>query len=92
VRVPATFALSPVGGLTPNSVSAPAFLAVQVTVVSHDARRHSVVVRTPTSYRFTVAPHGRGGVLIRGQRAGQYPVVIDGRTRAMLMIGGEPGP
>ena len=91
-RVPATFTLASGGALTPPQISAPAFLAVQVSIVSADGRAHQVVVRTPAAYSLAVPPHGHASVLIPGQRAGRYQVQVDGSPRAVLLIGGEPGP
>jgi hypothetical protein len=74
-------------------VSAPAFLAVQVTVVSADGKPHSVVVESPDRQRkLTVPANGKASVLLPGLKAGDYPVEIDGKPRAKLIIGGEPGP
>jgi hypothetical protein len=92
VRVPATFLIRPGGALAPPSVSAPAFLAVQVTVVSGDGRAHQVVVRTPTPQTLSVPAHGHASVLVPGLRAGQYQIDVDGAARGLLSIGGEPGP
>jgi hypothetical protein len=78
--------------VTPATVSAPAFLAVALAVVSADGRRHQVVVHTPSPYSFTVAANARASVLIGGLRAGAYAVDVDGRQQGKLVIGGEPGP
>ena len=39
-----------------------------------------------------VPAHGRASVLIPGLKAGEYAIEIDGKPRAVLLIGGEPGP
>ncbi len=91
-RVPATFTIGSGGRLSPPAVSAPAFLAVQLTVVSQDSRSHQVLVRTPTPHPLAVPAHGHASVLIPGLRAGRYPLEIDGASRGALSIGGEPGP
>ena len=91
-RVPATFTIR-AGGVSPATVSAPAFLAVQVTVVSGDGQQHTVVVELPGRHRtLSVPAHGRASVLLPGLKAGDYPVEIDARPSATLIIGGEPGP
>jgi hypothetical protein len=91
-RVPATFTIR-ANKVTPATVSAPAFLAVQLTAVSGDGQPHTVVVKLPEGPRkLTVPAHGRASVLIPGLKAGEYAVEIDGKTRAVLLIGGEPGP
>src|SRR5947209_6946898 len=47
---------------------------------------------TSRPVRLTVAAHGHASTLIGGLRAGTYPILVDGRQRATLAIGGEPGP
>ncbi len=91
-RVPATFIIAAGGRLSPPSVSAPAFLAVQLTIVSRDSRSHQVLLRTPTQHSLAVPAHGHASVLIPGLRAGHYPLELDGTARGALSIGGEPGP
>ncbi len=91
-RVPATFTIASGGQVSPSTVSAPAFLAVQLTIVSHDGQAHQVLLRTPTPHKLAVAAHGHATVLIPGLRAGSYPLEIDGAARGALTIGGEPGP
>jgi hypothetical protein len=91
-RVPATFTVR-ASGVSPATVSAPAFLAVQLTVVSGDGKRHAVAVVLPDGRRLLNIPaNGRASTLIPGLKAGEYAVDIDGKPRAVLLIGGEPGP
>ncbi len=92
VRVPATFVIGPGGKLVPPSISAPAFLAVALSVASGDGRQHHVLLKTPSPHSLTVPAHGRASVLVPGLRAGQYQIEVDGTTRGLLSIGGEPGP
>jgi hypothetical protein len=92
VRVPATFAIRSGRRLDPQTVSAPAFLAVRVTVSSADGKAHHVVVHTSVPQTLSVSAGGRASVLISGQRAGQYAIDVDGSRRGALLIGGEPGP
>jgi hypothetical protein len=80
------------GSVSPRTVSAPAFLAVSLTVVSRDGHRHQVLVHTPVPRSLTVPASGRSSLLIGGLKAGDYGVDIDGSQRAKLLIGGEPGP
>jgi hypothetical protein len=90
--VPATFTVRATA-VSPATVSAPAFLAVQLTVVSGDGKRHAVAVVLPDGRRLLNVPaHGRASTLIPGLKAGEYAVDIDGKPRAVLLIGGEPGP
>ncbi len=92
VRLPATFRAGHGGALSPASVSSPAFLAIELTVVSADGRRHRIVLATPKPHRLTVPAGGRASVLVAGQRAGHYVIDVDGRPRGALDVGGEPGP
>ncbi|MBV9004805.1 MAG: hypothetical protein JOZ98_12815 [Solirubrobacterales bacterium] len=73
-------------------MSAPAFVAVQVSVASGDGRAHRVVITTPLRHALAVPAHGRASLLLAGQKAGNYPLEVDGARRGMLIIGGEPGP
>jgi hypothetical protein len=90
--VPATFKVLAGGRLRPPLVAAPAFLAVQVTVVSSDGKGHKALLMTPTPHSLSVPANGRASVLVPGLRAGEYRLEIDGATRGGLIIGGEPGP
>jgi hypothetical protein len=92
VRVPATFTIGSGDSLSPSSVSAPAFVAVQVSVASGDGRAHRVVIGTPIGHTLTVPANGRSSILLAGQKAGNYTLEVDGARRGMLIIGGEPGP
>ncbi len=91
-RVPASFQLGADGALDPKTISAPAFLAVALSITSTDSRPHMVLVRTPSPRRLLLVAHGHAFTLIGGLRAGTYPIEVDGAARGALMIGGEPGP
>ena len=56
----------------------PAYLAVQLTVVSGDGHAHRVVLMTPSPRTLSVPAGGRASVLIGGQRVGHYPIEVDG--------------
>lgn len=92
VRLPATFVIRAGGRLDPPSVSSPASLPVDLTVVSGDGERHRVLLRTPVAHGLTVPAHGQASVLLRGLRAGRYELEIDRVPSGALVIGGEPGP
>ena len=91
-RIPATFTIVPGGGLNPPTITAPAHLPVQVTVISGDGRSHTVLLRTPTRYTLAVPAHGRATVLIADLKLGRYALDVDGTARGALVIGGAPGP
>jgi len=73
-------------------VSAPAFLAIQITISSADGARHQVALGTPMPHTLSVAAHGHTSLRIPGLRAGRYSIDVDGKPKAALIIGGEPGP
>ncbi len=91
-RVPADFHLTLDGRLLPGTISIPAFLAVALSVSSADVRPHTLLVRTPSPHTLSLMPHGHASLRIAGLKAGSYAVQVDGRARATLVIGGEPGP
>jgi hypothetical protein len=80
------------GRLQPPTVTTPAFLAVQVSVVNLDRAARVIVVRVDRDYRLAVGPGRRATRLVPGQPAGSYPVLVAGRRRGALVFGGEPGP
>jgi hypothetical protein len=91
-RLPATYTILRGGSLSPPTITVPAQIPVQVTVISGDGRSHRVLLRTPTTYVLAVPAHGRAGVLITGPKTGRYPLDVDGTARGLLVIGGAPGP
>jgi hypothetical protein len=91
-RIPATFTIAPGGSLNPPTITAPAHLPVQVTVISGDGRAHKAVLHTPTMYVLAVPARGRASVLIADLKVGRYALDIDGTPRGALVIGGAPGP
>ena len=91
-RVPATFTIAPGGSLNPPTITAPAHLPVQVTVISGDGRAHTAVLHTPTVYVLAVPARGHASVLIADLKVGRYALDIDGAPRGALVIGGAPGP
>jgi hypothetical protein len=92
IRLPANFTVHSGGRLTPAALSAPAFLAVSLSVASGDQRLHRIVVRTRPPHSLLVPAGGRASVLIAGLRPGRYAILVDGKARGTLDVGGEPGP
>ena len=91
IRIPATFTLR-AGRLTPGTITVPPFLAIAISVRNADSRPHTIVVRADRAYRLLAAPGRRAARTLPGQRAGSYPVLVDGARRGTLVAGGEPGP
>jgi hypothetical protein len=85
IRVPAVFTFRS-SGVSPSTITVPAFLAVELTIVSADGKPHSVTFQG----RAISAPAGgRASAHFDGFKAGSYPL---GGARATLVVGGEPGP
>ncbi|HTP22549.1 MAG TPA: hypothetical protein VMJ65_23270 [Solirubrobacteraceae bacterium] len=91
-RIPATFTIVRGGGLNPPTISAPAHIAVQVTVATGGGRSYRVLLRTPQPRSLVVPAHGHATVLVRGLNPGRYPLEVDGAPRGALVIGVAPGP
>jgi hypothetical protein len=60
-----------------------------LAVISHASRPLLVAVST---HSLTVPPHGSASVRLAGLRAGRYTIEVDGRARAALVVGAQPGP
>jgi hypothetical protein len=91
IRIPAQFTLRG-GKLRPQSVTVPAFLAIDFSVRNLDAIPRVITLRADRSYRLRVPARGRAARLVPGQRAGTYPVVVAGGGLGVIVSGGEPGP
>ena len=87
--LPAQLVVNADGSVTPPTIGGPAGTAVLLTVASHT--NHQVEVEAG-SKSLTVAPGGHASVRLAGLKAGRYPITVDGRARAALVIGGQPGP
>ncbi len=92
VRLPASFAISATGRLSPRRISAPARTAIVLTITTHDGRPHRVVVDTRPARALRVGPSARGQVLLSGLANGTYTVRLDGRPAGQLVVGVTPGP
>jgi hypothetical protein len=91
-RIPATYTIVSGGSLNPPTITAPAHIPVQLTVVSGDGRSHRVLLRTPKPRVLVVSAHGHATVLITALPLGRYALDVDGTPRGALVIGGAPGP
>jgi hypothetical protein len=87
--LPAQLVVNADGSVTPPTIEGPAGTAVLLTVTSH--ANHQVEVEA-ASRSLAVAPGGHASVRVAGLRAGRYPVSVDRRPRAALVIGAQPGP
>jgi hypothetical protein len=91
-RLPATFTITAGGSLTPPTVSSPASVPVELTLVSGDGRAHRVVLASATRRSLAVPAAGRASMLVAGLKVGRYAIVVDGTARGTLVIGVNPGP
>jgi hypothetical protein len=87
-RVPARFTIQPGGSVTPPTITVPAHFAVELTV-SSSGPAHRITLRTTA---LSVPAHGQATTRINGLRAGSYALKVDGAPKALLVIGGSPGP
>ncbi|HET6871258.1 MAG TPA: hypothetical protein VFH80_35425 [Solirubrobacteraceae bacterium] len=88
VRVPARFMILASGSVTPPTITIPAHLPVELIVISN-GQAHRIALG---STKLTVQPHAQAEALIDGLKAGSHPLKVDGAPKAVLTIGGEPGP
>jgi hypothetical protein len=86
VRVLARFTILQSGAVTPSTVNVPAHIALELAVVSHDGRAHTVVLHIPGARPLTVPAHGTAEQLIPALPAGAYPLSLDGRRRGTLRV------
>ncbi len=92
VRLPASFVISAPRSLSPATVAAPAGVAIQLSVVSRDRRRHQFALRTTPPRALTVPAGGGVSILISGLKAGRYELYVDGARAGSLDVGAKPGP
>jgi len=81
------------GHISPATVTAAAFLAIDVSVTSQ-AGPQQVTIDAPGGTTFTVAGGGTRHVLLDGLKPGDYPITTAAGARATLHVvsGGAPGP
>jgi hypothetical protein len=91
VRVPATFTITATG-IRPRTITVPPFLAIEIGALDADAHGHTLAIATDPPATLTVEAGKSASTRIRGQRAGRYPVEIDGHDAGTLVVGGEVGP
>jgi hypothetical protein len=88
VRVPARFTIAADGSVNPPTITIPAHLPVELIVIGN-AQPHRIALRATT---FAVGAHQQAEKLVDGLKTGSYPLEVDGVRKAVLTIGGEPGP
>jgi hypothetical protein len=91
-RTPAVFLIGP-DGIQPTTVTAAAFLAIDVSLTSKTGP-HKVTIDAPGGATVEVAAGGTRHVVLDGLKPGDYAITTDTGARATLHVvsGGAPGP
>jgi hypothetical protein len=89
VRVPVEFTLAD-GGITPNQIAVPAFLAIELIV--HNKTSQQAVVRLQGAEPITVAAGETARARLEGRKKGSYVVDAGAAGQAVLVTGAKPGP
>jgi hypothetical protein len=72
----------------PQSLSAPAFLRIALTLRSADDRQHVVRLALPKPVKMTVPPGGAATRILDGQHKGSYAISVDSaEPSARLVVG-----
>ena len=91
VRTPAEFVFLSGGRVDPPTITVPAFIPVEVTLVSRDGRSHFLTVDAGRRYELRVGPGGRSTNRLPGLRVGSYPLrPVGGGPGATLVVSNEP--
>jgi hypothetical protein len=80
------------GSVNPSTISTPAGVTIQLTLVSGDRGAHRVLLRTRPAYAFSVAAGGPASAELPGLRSGRYELDVDGAPAGALVVGAQPGP
>jgi hypothetical protein len=93
VRVQASILLDN-NKVVPTVVKVPAFLPIELVVVSVEgvARRLTVATKSGQKKTFAVPALGHKTFELPGLPKGDHPIYIDGKPSAKLDVGSEPGP
>jgi hypothetical protein len=87
--LPARFTLNADGSLSPPLVAGPGGTAILLSVTSHAS--HPVTLSV-ASRSLTVSPGAHASTRLQGLKAGRYAIRVDGKQRAALVVGAQPGP
>jgi hypothetical protein len=60
-----------------------------LTVTSHSSRALTVAI---AGHSLTVPAHGHAAARVAGLKPARYPITVDGRSRAAIIVGAQPGP
>lgn len=91
IRVPVRFVLAG-GKLRPPTVSVPAFIAIELTIVSEEPSPRQAVLATRPPRKLSLPGRSRATILLKGVPRGAYRLTVTGGGAATLVVGSEPGP
>jgi hypothetical protein len=80
------------GSVNPTTISAPAGVTIELTVVSGDGHAHQVVLRTKPARALAVPAAGRASAQLTGLPKGRYELEVDGAAAGAVVVGAQPGP
>jgi len=92
MRFPAAFTIGAGGELNPPSVAGPTGATVDLRLINHDSRAHTVAVTIPARRTFRLAAGASASAVLTGLRKGSYRVLVDGTARGQVIIGAVGGP
>lgn len=91
-HIPAQFAISASGAVTPPLISAPPGVTIALSVRNEGAQSRTVHLDGPHPMTIAVPAHGSKTADVVGLPKGTYAMTVDGAPRAKLSIGAVPGP
>jgi hypothetical protein len=87
--LPAYFTLGADDSLNPSTIAGPVATTILLTITSHASHPAQVTV---ASHSLSVQPGSHASTRIAPLKAGRYAVEVDGKQRATLIVGAQPGP
>ena len=90
IRVPAEFTISPDLKISPQQISVPAYLQIEITV--RNKSDQPVDVTWAGAKLMTVQAHGGASTTVKGRKKGSYVVSAKPGGDALIVTGVEPGP
>jgi hypothetical protein len=92
VRVPARFVITPDGRLKPKTMTVPAYLTIELSLLAQNTDGHYLSIHTVKRRVDALVGRRFGSVLVPGMRPGRYQLEVDYRPAGTLIVGGEAGP
>jgi hypothetical protein len=92
VRIPAAFIIGAGGAITPPLISVPPKVTIELLLHNRDTLAHRVQLSVAHFPTVSVPPGGSKTTDISGVSKGNYRLLVDGTTRARIVVGAVPGP